>query len=131
MTSNNMLNKIKKVYNKYSITSFILVLFISLFISRWLGIHSGIHPSLSHFRLHHFYYGLLLLIISKILLIFRDIDKRAASILTAISLGMIFDELILVFTLDQAQYTWSSFPQAILITFIFSLLVVLISKFKK
>jgi len=126
----NPLKKLENCCNKYPLTLFIIVLFLSLIISRWIGISLNIHPSVSSFRLHHFYYGLFLLSLSAILLIFSKLNKTILSILTAISLGMIIDELILVFTLDKAPYTWQSFPQALMMTLIFSMIIIILSKLK-
>ena len=121
------LKQLETLCNKYPTSSFIIILFASLFVSRWAGLSVNIHPSLDSFRLHHFYYGLFLLSLSAILSIFTKLSKPLISILTAISLGMIIDELVLVFTLDKSPYTWQSFPEALIITFIFSVILLVIS----
>jgi len=123
-----MINKILKLINKHPLKSFITILFLSLLISRYLGLYSNFHPSVSEYRFHHFYYGLILLAITSVLFIFTRVKKEIINIATAISLGMIIDEIILIFTLDQAPYNWQSFPETLFISIIVCLLTIIISK---
>ena len=78
---------------------------------------------LGSFEIHHFYYGLMLLIMTSFLLLFQRGHRLFHSTLVGISVGLILDELIFVGTKIRGPLEYgSTWPYTILIVVILMLL---------
>ena len=87
-----------------------------------------------NFEFHHFDYGLILLIIIVLFMLFTEKSKKIYIILSAISLGLIIDELFFIrkqITGNNPAIYNPSLAYVLLIAIIISLLAFLISKFSK
>ena len=78
-----------------------ILFFIAIFCLTIIFLRVGVqiynpNPSIGHFELHHFDYGLILLSITVILLLFGKRREFLYMVLTAMAFGMIFDDIIFI-----------------------------------
>jgi uncharacterized membrane protein YvlD (DUF360 family) len=78
----------------HGVIAFLIILILTILVTRGL-VYYIIDPNLKIFgyELHHFDYGLLILVVTSLLLLFGEKHFELYLILIAISLGLIIDEL--------------------------------------
>ena len=120
--------EIKDLGLTHKIIVFMAIMLITIVIVRIIMLVKDPDIIIKGFELHHFYYGLVLLIITNLFMLFGKIHIRTSLALSAISIGLVADELLYVMgnMSEQKQYV-STLPSAI----IFALLIVFIILFVK
>ena len=94
----HIIEKLERFERKHKIISFFLIILLTILIVRFFVNVWGPNPIIKGFELHHFYYGLILLIITSIMLLFKKGTFEINLVLVAISLGLIIDEIIFIGT---------------------------------
>ncbi len=117
--------KMKKFTKDHKIISFLVILISTIIITRALTLLKDPNIIIKGFELHHFYYGLAILIIASILMLYRRIDFQTSLLLTGISIGLITDELIFVMGRMPNESYFSTWPSAIII----AIIIILITEF--
>lgn len=93
------MRKITKLFENlefhHKVILFVSEVFVTIIIARFLGYFYNVDPFIFGFELHHFDYGVILLLISVQLLLFDRDNKRyhLYFLLSAISIGLMTDEL--------------------------------------
>jgi len=114
--------KIKKFAENHKIISFLIILIATITITRILTIIQDPNVIIRGFELHHFYYGLTILIIASILMLYRRSNFQTNIMLTGIAIGLIIDELIFVMgKMPNGQY-FSTWPSVIVLVIIILLI---------
>ena len=107
---------IRKFSKEHEIITIILVLFITILVTRGTVLIKNANPTILNFEIHHFDYGLLLLIIVQMLIIFGKTNRTIYIILSGIALGLIIDDywfirsLILDPTIQEIPIYNATFP---------------------
>jgi len=113
----------------HRIAFFFIILVGTIIIFRLLGMIYNPNPALLHLEVHHFDYGILLVLISSQLLLFGSQKfNYVYLLLTAIASGLIIDEYWfirrnVIESVDSIQYN-STFP-SVLILILMSILIAL------
>ncbi len=102
---------------------FIGILFITVLITRGLSLITDPDPIFMGFELHHFHYGIVLLIIINLAMLFGKSHPRLYLILSAISIGLIIDELIYIANHIEGPVRYDATIKS---AFIFALIIVII-----
>jgi hypothetical protein len=90
---------------KNKTTWFIATLIATVIFIRILAYFSDSDRFIFGYELHHFYYGLVLLIILNLLTLFSKIHPKTYTILSAIAIGLISDELLFIMgKMPNTQY---------------------------
>jgi len=118
------INKISKFENKHKIISFLIVLILTIVISRLITFLIDPNLTIASFELHHFHYGLILLIIMGILMLYQRGKFEINLILTAIAIGLIIDELYFISGKIRGPITYSSTLTSVIIIGIILALVI-------
>jgi len=124
--------KIKKLETKHKLISFISIIFVTIIITRAsLGI-KDVDLIIKGFELHHFYYGITLLILTIILLLFTKKHYAIYLTLAAISIGLILDEFLYVSNgFGNYEIYVSTFPSATILAIIISIITIFIFRISK
>ncbi|MEI6058983.1 MAG: hypothetical protein WCP89_04400 [archaeon] len=91
-----LLKEIENFELKHKIISFVGIIILTILITRVLVLIKNPDPVILGYELHHFYYGIFLLIIVTIFELFAKKHYRVYLTLSAISIGLILDELLYV-----------------------------------
>ena len=109
----------------------IIIILITIIISRLVVFLGDPNLAIKGLELHHFYLGVLLLSVINILLLFSEV-KKVHVILSAIGVGLVFDEFIFVVgkVRGPIDYGLTIYPSIILlfITLVIILLIFLLTK---
>lgn len=81
---------------KHKTSIFLGVMFLTILITRILIYFQDLDIFFFGYELHHFYYGITLLMIVNIAILFGRLHQKLYIILSAISLGLISDEFIFI-----------------------------------
>ena len=94
---------------KHEFLLFITALIVTIAISRLL-VYYWRDPNLfiGALELHHFYYGLILLIITQLAVLFGKIHPKITIISSAIAIGLILDESLFIMPKVRGPTTYSS-----------------------
>lgn len=120
----------------HKILSFIVIMSITVLIIRIGVLIYNPNPVIGGFELHHFDYGMILLFITTLLLLFGKKRELLYIILAGISFGMILDELWfirtdLAKTGNQILIYSSTLPAVLIILMTIIFIVLIINYFKK
>ncbi len=110
--------KINQFINSHKIISFLIIILTTIILTRLITPIHDPNIIIKGFELHHFYYGITLLIISNILMLYKRSNFQTNILLSGISIGLIIDELIFIGkNIPNNQYpsTWPSAIIAIII----------------
>ena len=133
--ANKVIKEIEDFEIKHRVISFIIIVLITIAITRLLTHFKNPNIIIKGFELHHFYYGVILLMLTAILMLFGKKNYRIWLTLSAISIGLIADEFLYVGNgFGNYSIYASTFPSAILFAVIISLItsiIYYISKKKK
>jgi len=115
--------------SKYRLTFFSIILILTVLISRILVSIKDPNIFIKGFELHHFYYGLFILIIlSLFTLLKKKINFKLYIILSAISIGLIADELIFISGKIRGAVTYTStFPSSLIVIWVIILIAFVIN----
>lgn len=128
-----LVKRFKEYEKNHKILAFLIIILLTILITRFI-IYYVVDPNLKigNFELHHFDYGLILLIIVSLLMLFGRKKDGIHLILLAVSLGLIIDELWFIRKQiggnNPAIYN-PSFIYVILVAIIVVLISLLISHF--
>ncbi|MFH1802238.1 MAG: hypothetical protein ABH864_02180 [archaeon] len=86
----------KRKQTKKRVIYFISVLILTILITRGLVAIEDPNPIFMGFELHHFHYGIVLLILTNLAILFGNNHPRLYLNLSAISIGLIIDELVYI-----------------------------------
>lgn len=81
---------------KHRIISFILIVIITIALTRIIVSIKDPNPIIRGYELHHFYYGIILLMIISLSWLFGHKHYKIYLTLTAISIGLIIDQFLYV-----------------------------------
>jgi len=119
-----IVEKAERFEIKHKILSFLIIMLLTIFIARFLVSITDINITIKGFELHHFYYGLILLIIVSLIILFKKGNFKLNLILVAIALGLIIDELIFVGTKLRGPIEYNSTFSSAIILVIITLLII-------
>jgi len=119
----NIIEKVERFEVKHKIISFLIIMLLTIFIIRSLTNIGDINITIKGFELHHFYYGIVLLIITSLLMLFKRGNFKINLILVAIAIGLIIDELVFVGTKIRGPLKYTS---TISSAIIFAMIIMLI-----
>lgn len=123
---------IKRFELHHKITYFLFVFIATIIITRVLVLFVDPNPVIRGYELHHFYYGIAMLILACLLSIFINLKIRVFIFLSAVSIGLIADEFIYVLGgAGSHQIYLDSLPSVIVFSIIILALVLIIQFFKK
>lgn len=110
-----LIKRVEELEVHHKVRSFVIILAATIILTRLLVLIHDPNPVLHGYELHHFYYGIALLIILTIYRIFSDKHPVLYLTLSAIAIGLIIDEFIFIMSdlRDSAQYA-QSLPSAII-----------------
>ncbi|PNX50803.1 MAG: hypothetical protein BV456_05425 [Thermoplasmata archaeon M8B2D] len=100
--------RIGKWEKTHRIASFIFLFLLTVFISRLIVAISDPNIFIKNFEIHHFYAGVILLIIASLLMLYKKIKFGLALPLSAISIGLIIDEILFVSGKIRGPVTYES-----------------------
>ncbi len=131
-----IVKRFKEFELHHKILSFIVIMSITVLIIRIGVLIYNPNPVIGGFELHHFDYGMVLLFITTLLLLFGKKRELLYLILTGISFGMILDDLWFIRTDlskagNQTLIYSSTLPATLIILMIIIFIVLIISHFKK
>lgn len=89
----NLLNKIEKWELHHKITAFVAIMVGTIVFTRIAVLVHNPNPVFLHFELHHFDYGIFLLFVTCLLLLFSRRNSPLYLLLAAVAFGLIIDEL--------------------------------------
>lgn len=121
----------------HKIIFFLLVMIATILITRGIVLIKNFNPTILGFQLHHFNYGLILLLITTLLLLFGKTRKHTYLILAAISTGLIIDDVWFIRknvaenNAIQTPVYNATFPAAMILTVIIILIIFLITHFSR
>ena len=109
---------------KHRVIALLIILTITLLFSRMIVNVINPNPTIKGYEIHHFHYGLLLLIIVSLLMLYKKGPFKIHLILTGVSLGLILDEIIFISgkVVEKVTYT-STFSETIILMILFALCV--------
>lgn len=127
-----LLKKIESFGLRHKTFSFILILSLTIIITRIFILIYNPNPKIFGFELHHFDYGMILLTITLLLMLFGKTKYFTSLTLSAVSLGLIIDGIGYIRkNLNEANIYNSTLPSSIIIALIVITAILLIAYFKK
>ena len=126
-----IIKEVEEFELKHGIISFIAIAAITIIVIRIFVLIYDPEIIIRGFKLHHFYYGVILLIITNLLMLFGNKHYRSYLTLSAISTGLILDEFIFILgNMQNTQQYYETLPSVIIFIFIITLIVEIINKRK-
>lgn len=120
----SVIERIKDFEIKHKIISFLIVLILTIIITRIIVAIFDPNFAIKGFEIHHFYYGLVLLIIVSLMMLYRKGGFPLHLILVAMSIGLIIDEFIFILTKVRGVITYTSTFSSAIIAIIIIMLIV-------
>lgn len=106
---------------------FISILLLTVIITRGLVSIKDPNPIFMGFELHHFYYGIILLIITNLAILFGKNHQKLYLSLSAISIGLIIDELVYIASHIESQIHYeATIGSALIFTTIIASIILII-----
>jgi len=130
-----VIKRIEKFELHHKIISFIGIIILTIIITRILISIRDPNPIIHGYELHHFYYGIILLILVTTFELFSKKHYRIYLTLSAISIGLILDEFLYVAgRFGNTEVYEATLPSAIIFSGIIATITIIIfytSKVKK
>ena len=124
-----IIKKIEDLEIKHKILFFSLTMLLTVLITRIIVFIKDPNIFLFGYELHHFYYGIILLLITNLFMLFGHRNYKIHMILSGIGIGLILDEFIFVIgKLDNSKY-FLTIPSALIFFLIVICIVFIIRKF--
>jgi len=114
---------------KHKVIFFCLTIFLTIFITRILIFIKDPNPILFGYELHHFYYGIILLVITNLFILFGHRNYKISLILSGISIGLIIDEFMFILSKTNDVGYFLTTPTAVIFFIIIVLITLLIKKY--
>ena len=89
MGKNRLLIKFEKLELHHKILVFILIMILTILFTRFYVFIHNTNPIFFNFELHHFDYGILLLLLTALMLLFGTKKYNIYSLLAAVAIGLI------------------------------------------
>ncbi|NCN98698.1 hypothetical protein COU62_00395 [Candidatus Pacearchaeota archaeon CG10_big_fil_rev_8_21_14_0_10_35_219] len=120
----SLIKKASRFETRHKIISFLIVMLVTILLTRLITSIRNPNLIIKGFELHHFYYGLIIMIIILLVMVFRRGNFKLNLIITAIAIGLIIDELVFIGTKVSGplEYT-STFSSAIILVIVIMLIV--------
>jgi len=124
-------NESKNFFHKHKIISFLLIFSLTIFLTRLITLFKDPNLFINNIELHHFHYGLFLLIIVSLMMLYDRGSFKSHLVLTAVSMGLIIDELAFISGKIRGRIKYSqTLPSVIITSIIIILFVALIFYYK-
>jgi hypothetical protein len=121
--------EIEKFELKHKIIFFCITIFLTILITRMLVLIQDPNPIFLGYELHHFYYGIVLLIITNLLILFGHRNQKINILLSGISIGLILDQFMFILgKIENTNYFSTTFS-AIVFFLIIALATIIIKKY--
>ena len=122
-----VIKEIETFEMKHRVISFILIVLLTIAITRAITMIQDMDIIIRGFELHHFYYGVVLLMLTVILMLFGKKHYKIWLTLSAISIGLILDEFLYIGQgFGNYEIYSATLPSAILFAVIISVITSLI-----
>ncbi len=121
---------LKEFELKHKVISFILILMFTILTSRLIVSINDPNLIFWGYELHHFYYGIILLIIVNLFLLFGKKHYASYLSLSAVGMGMIIDEFVFIIGRISNNMYQTTITSAIIFALVVSLLAYSINKIK-
>jgi hypothetical protein len=116
----------KRFDYRHRIVSLVGIILLTIFISRIATFFTDPNFFFGLLELHHFYYGLFLLIVTSVSMLYRRGTFRTHLILTGISIGLILDELEFIMGKVRGEIEYTSTLKS---SFILVIILLLVAEF--
>ena len=138
MFNNKIVKKIERFETHHRIIVFLVILFCTIILTRLFVFVHNPNPTLFNFELHHFDYGVLLLLVSSKLLLFGSKNHNFLYLfLTAVASGLIIDDYwfirqsVVEHPALQTQIYNATFPSVIILIAGTILVIIFIQSVRK
>ena len=134
---NRLLIKFEKLELHHKILVFILIMILTILFTRFYVFIHNPNPIFFNFELHHFDYGILLLLLTALMLLFGTKKYNIYLLLAAVAIGLIIDdywfirENVIENDLIQTKVYNSTFPSVLIFLIITILLIFFINSLRK
>ncbi len=118
------MKNISRFEDKHKIISLVIILLTTIIISRIIVFFYDPNPMIRGIEIHHFYYGLVLLLITNLLLLYKRINFKTGVVLSGISIGLIIDELLFISKTVRNNFEYNTTLGPTIITTIVAILVI-------
>lgn len=126
----SIVKETEKFELKHKIISLIGIIILTIGVTRLLTWINDPNLIIHGYELHHFYYGVILLLMTSIFMLFGKKHLRVYLTLTAISAGLIIDEFLYVAGgFGNTQKYMSTLPSALVFTTIILAIVLIVYYF--
>lgn len=121
---------------KNKLAYFLIIFFLTILITRIFISYKDLDIFLFGYELHHFYYGVTLLVILNIAILFGRFHPKLYTCLSAFALGLIADEFLFIMKgLRNSEYpsttTHMIFIVVVILTILGIILIDVIGRFKR
>jgi hypothetical protein len=122
----NFFKKLEKQELKHKAFTFTIILIVTILITRGITLIKDPNFFIKGYELHHFYYGIILLIITILFMLFGKKHLLISLTLAAISIGLIIDQFLFIFGIEKHISYTSTFLSAIIFAVIIITIVIAI-----
>ncbi len=132
-----IITKLEKLELHHRIIAFIVIMILTIAITRLSVLVHNPNPLFFNFEIHHFDYGIFLLLITNLLLLFGKPNLPVHLFTAGIAFGLIIDDLWFIRSnindpgINEVQIYNSTFLSVLILSIFIVLLVLLIDHFKK
>jgi hypothetical protein len=132
----NLLKDLENFEMHHKIISFIVIMITSIFLTRLAVMFHNPNPILLNFELHHFDYGIFLLLISTLLLLFGKKSNPLNLLLSSVAFGLVLDDLWFIRSnisdpgLEEVSLYNATFPVVVILVIGVILTIFMINYFK-
>ena len=131
----NVLNRIESFELHHQIGFFVGVMILTIILTRLIVFLHNPNPVFLKFELHHFDYGLFLLVITVLMILFGKLRMGLSLSLIAVSLGWIIDDLWFIRSnfidpsINEVEIYSATLPTVFVLTAFVLLIIVVIRHF--
>ncbi|MBS3169467.1 hypothetical protein J4210_03205 [Candidatus Woesearchaeota archaeon] len=136
MKKKKIVSRISGYELHHRILSFVAVMLLTIAVVRLFVFIHNPNPIFLNFELHHFDYGLLLLLITALLLLFGKKNDGTYLLLSGIAFGLILDDLWFIRSnlldpgINEVQIYNSTFLSVVVLSILIILVILLIDHFR-
>lgn len=122
----SLITKLENTELHHKLRVFILILGLTIIITRLVVLIDNPNITIRGYEMHHFYYGVILLVLLTIFRIFSEKHKNLYLNLSAVSIGLILDEFIFIMGNNRSHFDYAqTFLPALVFVIVVSLIAVL------
>jgi hypothetical protein len=132
-----LLKELENFEMHHKIITFIVIMVVTIFFVRLSVMIHNPNPILLNFELHHFDYGILLLLITSLLLLFGKKRNSLYLLMSAVAFGLVLDDIwfirsnILDPGIEEVSIYNATFPVVLILIVAVILAIFLINYFKE